>query len=259
MSENHSAAAAQENWKDEPLLAWREWAPGLVTFATARPPQFDFTPGQFARLTLGNDENQVSRAFSVASSPQEPLLEFLAVLVPEGAFSTRLAHLRAGDSIRVNVSSYGVFTADNFVDGRDLWLIASGTGLAPFISMLREGAVLARFEHVVLVHSVRHARDLAYRNEIGALAKKVTTDKLRYVPVTTRESLVGVLHGRVTEHIMNGHLETAARLMLDEHRSRLMICGNPQMCSDLRRLLPERGLNVNRTRRPGQLIFENYW
>lgn len=248
-----------EPWSEQTLLEKREWAPGLLTLVIERPQDFDFSPGQFARLSVGDQENAVSRALSIASAPREPLLEFVVVLIPDGAFSTQLSRLSPGEKLRVVRNSYGFFTADTFADGRDLWLISTGTGIAPFISMLRDGAILRRFEHIVLVHSVRLAQDLAYRKEIADIVGKVGSDRLRYVPITTREALPGLLHGRITQHIMDGKLEATARLTLDEHRSRLMICGNPTMCSELRRLLPERGLQVNRTKRPGQLIFENYW
>ncbi|HEX5394725.1 MAG TPA: ferredoxin--NADP reductase [Rhodocyclaceae bacterium] len=248
-----------EQWTEQPLRHTREWAPGLISFTVERAPDFIFSPGQFARLTLGKGEEAVSRAYSIASAPREPVLEFLAVLIPDGAFSKHLAQLQPGNTLRVSRTSYGFFTADNFTDGRDLWLLATGTGLAPFISMLRDGAILRRFEHVVLVHSVKLARSLAYRNEIADLVDKVSPNHLRYVPITSQETVPGLLHGRITRHIMDGQLEATARLVIDEHHSRLMICGNPQMCAELRHHLPERGLRINRTKRPGQLIFENYW
>lgn len=254
-----SGKPATEPWTEQPLLHMRKWAPGLISFTVGRAPDFVFSPGQFARLTLGEGEEAASRAFSIASAPRDPFLEFFAVLIPGGAFSKHLAHVRPGDTLRIARGSYGFFTADSFTDGSDLWLLATGTGLAPFVSMLRDGAILRRFEHVVLVHSVRQGRDLAYRDEIAAIINKVSACRLRYIPIITRETLPGLLHGRITQHVMDGLLEATARLTLDEHRSRLMICGNPQMCSELRRLLPEHGLQVNRSKRPGQLIFENYW
>ena len=248
----------------ESVTAVRRWTSKLVSFRTSRAPGFRFTPGHYTRVGLGGaDGDPVWRPFSVVSATYDPHLEFVAVLVPGGEFSDLLAEIRAGDPVRVDKSSYGFLTIDHFAPGEDLWLLASGTGLGPFVSILRDPATWAAFRTVVVVHSVRHAGELAYRDEIAAIPREELTPiepaRLRYVPVVTRESGPGVLNARIPQLVESGSLESAAGVSLDPRRSRLMVCGNPDLAHALRRQLTARGFHVNRRAMPGQLAFENYW
>lgn len=243
-------------WTEQRLLDIHPWAPGLFSFRTSRDADFNFAPGQFARLGLnGGDGEAVTRAYSIVSAPDQDFLEFFTVLIPGGAFSQALERCRPGDSLYVERDTYGFLTADSFRDGESLWLMATGTGLAPFISMLRQGSILQRFSRVVAVHSVRRAAELAYREELEGLVVR----GLCYQPVVTREEAPDALPARIQHLIEDGRLEASTQTPLTPERSRLMICGNPQMCADLRALLTARGFRVNRRLKPGQLIFENYW
>ena len=242
----------------------RHWTPALLSFRTSRGPGFGFTPGHYTRLGLGDaDESLIWRPFSVVSAAQDPYLEFFAVLVPGGEFSDRLAGVRDGAPMRVDTASYGFLTIDHFAPGEDLWLVASGTGLGPFVSILRDPATWAAFRTVVVVHSVRHAGELAYRDEIAAtslrLSPPIAPQRLKYAPVVTRESCPGALSARIPRLIADGQLETAAGMSLDPRRSRIMVCGNPDLGRALRAQLTGRGFHVNRRAAPGQLAFENYW
>jgi ferredoxin--NADP+ reductase len=166
-----------------------------------------------------------------------------------------------GDEVLVEKSSYGFLTTERFSGGRDLWMLGSGTGIGPYISILRDGAAARQYENLILVHSVRLAAELAYGEEIAAIAAGGAggNARLHYVPVVTREAQTGALDQRIPALIDSGRLQQAVGLPLDLERSRLMICGNPELAAALRSQLTDRGFRVGRRAEPGQLAFENYW
>ena len=255
---------ATERFTDEVILALRYWTPSLLSFRTSRAPDFRFTPGHYARLGLSDtNDGVVWRPFSVVSSVHDSHLEFFAVLVPGGAFSNLLSNIRLGDTIRVNKASYGFMTIDQLAPGKDLWLLASGTGLGPFLSILRDPTTWQSHDNLVLVHTVRYADELAYRDEIAMISHEqqlaALSAKMQYVPVVTRESWPGALAVRIPQLLEGGQLEQAAGVKLDPQRSRIMVCGNPEMARELRGQLMARGFHTTRRAVPGQLAFENYW
>jgi ferredoxin--NADP+ reductase len=259
-----AAATAGLRYTTEAVLTVRHWTKSLLSFRTSRAPGFRFTPGRYARLGLdGADPNVVWRPFSIVSAAHDEHLEFFAVLVPGGKFSELLTGTRVDDTIRVEKASYGFLTLDHFAPGKDLWLLASGTGLGPFLSILHDPATWRVYDNLIVVHSVRHVCELAYRDEIAAIPHGellgASPGRLRYVPVVTRESFAGALPARIPRLIEDGRLEQAAGVELDPQRSRIMVCGNPNMARELRRQLTERGFRANRRDAPGQLAFENYW
>lgn len=168
-----------------------------------------------------------------------------------------------GDTLLVERQATGYLTLDRFVDGRDLWLLSTGTGVAPFLSILQDFEVWEKFERIILVYSAREGRELAYQELIAGLAQRdylaEYAHKLQFIPTVTREQVPGVLNGRITTLIENGELEQAAGLELTPEHSRVMICGNPQMIDDTRKLLKLRDMNLSLSRRPGQVAVENYW
>ena len=258
------APPAAARFTTQTVLALRHWTPSLLSFRTSRALGFRFTPGHYARLGLDDaNEGVVWRPFSVVSGAHDLYLEFFAVLVPGGDFSGPLSRTREDDAILVEKASYGFMTIDRFAPGKDLWLLASGTGLGPFLSILRDPATWQIYDSLVLVHCVRHGGDLAYRDEIAAIPNEellaALSAQLKYVPVVTREPWPGALSARIPQLIEDGRLEHAAGLKLDPQRSRIMVCGNPEMTRELRRQLTGRGFRVNRRAEPGQLAFENYW
>lgn len=244
----------------------------LFRFRTTRYRGFRFTPGQFARLGVYREDGAagpryVWRAYSIASSSYDDFLEFYSIVVPQGEFTTRLAQLKVGDEILIEKTNYGFLTTDRFPAGRQLWLLSSGTGLAPFMSILQDLDVWAHYEDIVVVHSVRRPDELAYRQEIAAYAQQGgpipeapgAIARLHYVPIVTREPSPGVLAERIPATIGNGQLESAAGVALDPGTSRAMICGNPEMVEDVRRALHARGFAVSRRSHPGNMAVENYW
>lgn len=242
-------------WISAKVVWQKAWAPGLVTLRL--DARLQFKPGQFTNLALGQEVERERRAYSMASAPGE-LAEFYANEVNEGGFSPQLLKLREGDPIWVDTKPSGFFTLDELPEGEDLWLLSTGTGLAPYLSMLRSREAQQRFSKVVVVHGVREQAHLGHRAELEQQAQGVAS--LRFVPVISRKAaLPGGLAGRIPALIASGELENQAGITLDPARSRVLLCGNPQMIVDTRSVLEERGLKLHRRRAPGQILTENYW
>jgi ferredoxin--NADP+ reductase len=245
----------------ERLVAIHHRAPGLVAFETTRAADFRFTPGHYARLGLGPDESVVWRPYSIASAPDAEHLGFRFTRVPGGAFNALFDAARPGDAIRVDRRSFGFLTLAQLAPGGVLWLVATGTGVAPFVSILSDHATWKRHERVILVHSVRHAVELATGDMEAAMARRSPADRkrLRVIPVVTREPAAGALRLRIGELLRSGALESAAASPIDAARSRVMLCGNPDMIKDARAWMRERGLEPGRRGVPGRLATEGYW
>lgn len=256
--------ASAEKFTCQTLLSVESLTPSLFSLRTTRDQGFRFRAGQFARLGVTKaDGSTVWRAYSMVSSPYDEFLEFLSIVVPGGEFTSELSRLDVGDTLMVERQAFGYLTLDRFVDGRDLWLLATGTGVAPFISILQDFEVWEKFERIVLVYSVREPKELAYQDLIAELFQrehlKGYKHKLTYIPVVTRGDKSGALNKRITTLIKNGELERVAGVEITPEHSRVMLCGNPQMIDDTRKLLKERNLQLSLTRRPGQVAVENYW
>jgi len=256
--------ASAEKFTCQTLLTVTPLTPSLFSLRTTRDPGFRFRAGQFARLGVTKaDGSTVWRAYSMVSSPHDEFLEFFSIVVPGGEFTSELSRLNVGDTLMVERQAFGFLTLDRFVDGRDLWLLATGTGIAPFLSILQDFEVWERFERIMLVYSAREQKELAYQDLITELGQRdylaEFAHKLTYIPIVTRETIEGALRGRITTLIENGELEQAAGVELSPEHSRVMLCGNPQMIDDTRQLLKARELQLSLTRRPGQVAVENYW
>lgn len=250
----------------ETITALQRWTPKLFSFRLTRPAAFRFAAGQFARLgVVRADGRTLWRAYSMVSAPYDDFLEFFSIVVPDGEFTTELARLQVGDTVLLDKTAFGFLTLDRFPDGRDLWMLATGTGLAPFLSLLQEPATWAQFRTVVLAYSVRSADELAYRDWLAALpahplvGEAITADRFRFVAAVTRAAVAGALPCRLTTALTDGSLERAAGLSLSPEHSRIMVCGNPDMVDDTRQLLTADGYRLSRRTAPAQLAFENYW
>lgn len=256
--------ASVEKFTRQRLLALQSWSSTLFSLRCTRDVGFRFRAGQFARLGVRKaDGTVVWRAYSMVSAPHDEFLEFFSIVVPDGEFTSELNRLQVGDELLVERLPFGYLTLDRFVDGEDLWLLGSGTGLAPFLSILQDLEVWQRFKRIVLVYSARNRGELAYQQLIGELMQRdylqEYAGQLTYLPLVTREQIPGTLHGRVTTLLDNGELERAAGFALEPQQGRVMVCGNPQMIDDCRALLKRREMQLSLTRRPGQVAVENYW
>ncbi|HEV3010775.1 MAG TPA: ferredoxin--NADP reductase [Burkholderiales bacterium] len=240
-------------WHEGRVIENRRWTDALFSLRV-EAPRLKFEAGQFVRIAV---DERVARPFSFVNPPEDPVLEFYGIVVPEGPLSPRLMELRAGDRLLVAPNPAGFLVMSEVPDADTLWLVSTGTGIAPFLSILRTEAPWKRFRNVVLVHAVRHARELVYRELIGQIQRE-HENVFRDVTFVSREAAPGSLAGRIPAAIRDGRLETAAGLPLNEG-SHLMLCGNPDMLKDASGALAERGLRKHRRRTPGHISVESFW
>jgi ferredoxin/flavodoxin---NADP+ reductase len=244
-------------WSEGHVAARREWAPGLFSLTIDAEIE-PFEPGQFVNLALDLGGTIERRSYSIASPPGAPL-EFLVAEVETGVLTPSLGALSPGQRLLVERKPQGFFTLKWVPAARHLWLVATGTGLGPFLSILRTPEVYARFECVVLVHGARDRAHLAYRDELRALAIS-RAGQLRLAWVVSRETPGdGTLAGRVTSALADGSLEADVGMPLSAAESHVMLCGNPSMIEEMTALLGERGMKKHRVRTPGHITIEKYW
>ncbi|MGR3976746.1 ferredoxin--NADP reductase [Acinetobacter sp. 1207_04] len=245
----------------ETVLSVHRWTNTLFSFTMTRPAHFKFTAGQFARIGLKVGDELVVRAYSVVSSPFDETLEFFSIVVPDGAFTSNLQHLKVGDELYLEKIPYGFLTLARYQLPlpQDLWLLATGTGLAPFISMLQDFETWTKYQHINLVYSVRTEAELAYVARIQEIAETFGEGHqgFKFIPIITRDPNA-ILHDRLPVLIANGELEEEAGLAFNPATTHVMLCGNPQMVDDTKDALKARGLTMNR-RGEGNIAVENYW
>lgn len=273
------------------------WAPTLLSFKVTRPDGFKFTAGQFVRLGIhGKDlqyfaqnhdaklitseaqgdeaqgheaqdkpidlDGYVFRPYSVASSPYDEFIEFFSVVIPEGEFTSKVNHIQVGDSLLLNTTPFGYLTLARYQLPlpNDLWLLATGTGLAPFLSILKTIDVWQQYQRIILVYSARTSQELAYQAQISSI-KSIYGDNgaaFVFLPIVTREADYAGEKARIPNLILSGKLTELVGQKLDKERSHVMLCGNPQMVEDTKEALKSIGLTMNR-RGEGNIAVENYW
>ena len=221
-------------------------------------PIHPFTAGQFTKLALEVNGEKIQRAYSFVNSPDDDCLEFYLVNIPQGKLSSKLHQLKPGDNILITQQATGFLVLDEIPDSRDLWMIASGTAIGPYLSILQQGKGLECFENIVLVHAVRYASDLNYLQLMEQLKQHNT--KLKILSIVSREQHCQSLQGRIPALLLNGKLEESVGLSINKAQSHIMLCGNPQMVADTRQLLKEtRQMDKHLRRKPGHITSENYW
>lgn len=233
----------------------------LVCFSISRPVHYQFTAGQYARLGLGSDDDIVWRPYSIASVQDGDWLDFQLTMVRGGEFAERFARCKPGDAIRLDCRSYGYMTIDQLEPGGVLWLMATGTGFAPYLSIIADPVTWEWHERVIIVHSVRHAGELLPDAIVAATAHldETTRQYLSVIPIVTREVAPGTLNARIGALMRDGTLERIAGTELNPATARVMLCGNPDMIKEVRLLLKERGVKSGRGGVPGTLATEGYW
>ena len=244
-------------WVEGTVTRRHDWAPGLITLGldTIASP---FVPGQFINLALDRDGVRVKRSYSLASAAGAPSEIYLAH-VSGGALTPALFELEPGDRVWVDDRAVGFFTLEYVPEARHLWLLSTGTGLGPFIAMLRSADIWQRFSRIVVVHGVREAAHLGYRAELLSWAEQ-RPEQFSYLPLVTREAAPpGALSGRLPELIVSGELERRVMLPLAAADAHVLLCGNPAMITDAQQVLGERGLHKHRPRKPGHITIESYW
>lgn len=277
-----------DNIQKVTVLSKTTWTPNLFSFTVSRPDSFKFTAGQFVRLgvnpsqlnyykqlsAVAEDEDEeldealnedIFRAYSIVSSPFDEILEFFSIVIPDGAFTSQLQHLEVGDELLLNTMPFGFLTLARYQKPlpKDLWLLATGTGLAPFLSMLQDLKTWEDYEHIVLAYSARSTEELAYIEKIESLQEDFGSlvdnpANLIFIPIVTREPVEGALTERLPKLLLDGTLQARAGIDLDVDSTHVMLCGNPEMVEDTKETLKSLGLVMNR-RGEGNIAVENYW
>ena len=270
-----------DNIQTVTVLSKTTWTPNLFSFTVSRPDSFKFTAGQFVRLGINpsqlnyyNQQNvvvdetlneDIFRAYSIVSSPFDEVLEFFSIVIPDGAFTSQLQHLQVGDELLLNTMPFGFLTLARYQKPlpKDLWLLATGTGLAPFLSMLQDLKTWEDYEHIILAYSARSIEELAYIEKIESLQEDFGSlvdnpAKLIFIPIVTREAADGALTERLPKLLLDGTLQKRAGIDLDVDSTHVMLCGNPEMVEDTKETLKTLGLVMNR-RGEGNIAVENYW
>ncbi len=245
----------------EEVTEVHHWTDSLFSFKTTRNSGFRFRNGQFAMIGLEVAGRPLLRAYSMASVNHEEHLEFFSIKVPDGPLTSRLQHLQVGDSILVNGKPTGTLILDNLMPGRNLYLMATGTGLAPFLSIIKDPETYERYEKVILVHGCRQVAELAYEKLITQelpeheFLGELVSGQLIYYPTVTREPFKN--RGRLTDLITSNKLFAEIGLPpLSVDNDRVMMCGSPSMLADLVGILKSRGFVEGNHSTPGHYVIE---
>ncbi|KQW34266.1 ferredoxin--NADP reductase [Rhizobacter sp. Root404] len=248
-------------FNEETVLSVHHWTDKLFTFTTTRDPALRFSNGHFTMIGLRVNNKPLLRAYSIVSANYEDHLEFLSIKVPDGPLTSKLQHIKVGEKIIVGKKPTGTLVIDYLTPGKHLYLLSTGTGLAPFMSIIRDPETYERFEQVILVHGVRTKDELAYHDLVTEhlpaheFLGDMVSSKLRYYPTVTREAYKNM--GRVTELMESGKMFTDLGLPpLDPAVDRVMICGSPGMLRDLKHMLEGRGFKEGNTSTPGAFVIE---
>jgi ferredoxin--NADP+ reductase len=240
------------------VVGHRRWTDALYSLQV----EADIAPfeaGQFGRIGLEVDGKPLMRPYSFVNAPAERPLEFYYILLSGGPLTGRLIKLRAGDDILINQKSNGFLVLSEVPDAKQLWMLATGTALGPFLSILKSEEVWRRFADIVLVHAVRFAKELSYGDSVTTLVEK-GGGRLRFIPFVSREETsFDAMRGRIPAALQSGELQARAGLDVSPEKSQFMLCGNPQMVKDTTAVLQEMGFEKNRRRTPGHITIENYW
>lgn len=244
------------DWLEGRIVERKQWTEGLFSLRFDAPLGA-FKAGQFIRVALDVDGERIGRPYSLVNAPHEPLLEIYFNVVSGGPLSPRLATLQPGDTLWIANGANGFLVLDEIPPARHLWLLATGTGIGPFLSILKTDAPWDRFERIVLGHSVGYASELAYRDLIESL-QAGHDDQLKYLRLVTREAVPDTLHARIPALLASGALEQRAGIALTADASHVMLCGNSAMITDVTEELTKRGMRRHRRREPGHITTEKY-
>jgi ferredoxin--NADP+ reductase len=238
-------------YAEQEVTSIRRWSDNTFTFTTTRPEGFEFKNGEFVTLGLRPEGKLIPRAYSIVSTNRDDYLEFLSIRVPDGPLTSRLAEVDEGHSVWINTKSTGSLTLEHVQSGRNLFMLATGTGLAPFMSLIRGGEAFDAFDRVILVHTVRTRRGLAYHDELSARSG----DEFLYLPTVTREAFDTTARG--ADLFRSGELAKKLNLpAVDPEQDRVMLCGNPNMNKEMTDHLKERGWTMTNYKGVGNFTVE---
>lgn len=246
MSQWVSGKITEVNW----------WTPTLFSIKVAADVA-PFQAGQFTKLAMTIGDKRIARAYSYVNAPKDPILEFYLTEVEGGKLTSGLANLEVGADIDVEAKANGFLTIEESPQRKVLWMISSGTGIGPFLSILADGKVWDKYQDVILIHSARYNTDLTYQDFIRAHEKLFK--QFKYLPLVTREEPEHGLKGRITDLIQQNVLANYFNWQTLPEDSHFMICGNPDMVKDLTQLLQTLGYKRHRRSEPGHISVEQYW
>lgn len=256
-----SALFIMSKFHEETVLSVHHWTDRLFSFTTTRDTSLRFSNGHFTMIGLEVEGKPLLRAYSIASPNYEEHLEFLSIKVPDGPLTGRLQHIKVGDKIIVGKKPTGTLLIDYLVPGKRLYMLSTGTGMAPFLSVLRDPETYEKFEEVILVHGVRQVDELAYRDYLRndlpehEFLGEMISKQFKYYPTVTREEFE--YQGRVTDLIENGKLFADLGVpAINAAEDRVMICGSPGMLRDLKHMLEARNFKEGSTTTPGEFVIE---
>jgi ferredoxin/flavodoxin---NADP+ reductase len=245
----------------EKVLTVHHWTEKLFSFTTTRDPSFRFLNGQFTMIGIEVEGKPLMRAYSMVSANYDETLEFLSIKVPDGPLTSRLKDIQPGDTLLVNSKAVGTLILQNVLPGKHLYLLSTGTGMAPFMSIIKDPETYERFEKVILVHGTRQVGELAYdeylRNELPSneFFGEQVREQLIYYPTVTREAYAH--QGRITDLIEAGKLEADIGLPpINKDDDRVMICGSPEMLRDLKNMFEARRWDEGNMSTPGHFVIE---
>ena len=244
-------------WIEGTITANLRWTENLFSIQVEADAD-EFIAGQFTSLALDIDGQRVARPYSYLTSPGHQPLEFFLYRAIGGALSGGLIDMQPGENVWVKSPANGFFVLREIPPCEDMWMLATGTGISPYFSILNTDEPWQRFKRVVLVHAVRLEVDLRYQELIGALKQK-HGDRFVFQPFVSREEVPGAIRGRIPGAIADGELERSTGIEVTPDKSHFMLCGNPDMVRDTTEALKERGFAKNRRRAPGHITIENYW
>jgi ferredoxin/flavodoxin---NADP+ reductase len=244
------------DWVKAKVIGKHQWAEGLYSLQFDAPIA-DFKAGQYIKVALDIEGERIGRPYSLVNAPQDRPLEVYFNEVPEGPLTPPLSALNPGDEVWMTDTAGGVFTLETVEPAETLWLLATGTGLGVYLSILRTAEPWERFKRVILIHGVRQAADLAYGETLAEIARQYG-ERFSFVAAVSREQSPGALPGRITDLLTSGQLEAEVGATIDPATSHVMLCGNSAMIKDAKAILEARGLVRHRRHAPGQYTTEQY-
>ena len=251
----------QSTWLPATVIENQQWTPRLYSLRL-QAELLPFKAGQFVRLQLpllvDGLPQFIAKSYSLLNAPDDPIAEVFFNIVPNGKLSTALAQLQLGDRLEISQPANGFFVLDEVSQAAQLWMIATGTGLGPYLSILKTAQAWQRFEQIVLVHGVPLVAELAYQDLIASFLEQ-HPQQFQYVSCVTRENNPNGLNGRVTTNLQSGALEQVTGLNINPQASQIMLCGNHAMLDEMKTLLAQRGLQKHLRHKPGHITTEQYF
>ncbi len=246
-----------EKWIQGEVVEVQHWTDSLYS-VKVNAPGVNFIAGQYTKLSLSINNEEIARPYSFVNSPNEEFLEFYSVSVPNGPLSSAMQVLKKGDNVNVGPNGNGFLILKEIPDIENIWMLATGTAIGPYLSILKTRDSWSKFKTVVLVHAVRYEKELTYQNTIEDI-KREYGDRFIYVSYVSRENTNSSLKGRIPQGIKDGSLENKPNVIINPNNTHVMICGNPEMLKDTSVELKKIGLKKHRRNSPGHITTENYW